>query len=69
VEGLPLAADSDPLDKIRELEEQVGASLYDRLCLIDLYVLISHPHEKTEVTAGERITLSFPIAQSPSATF
>ena len=27
VEGLPLAADADPLEKIRELEEQVGALL------------------------------------------
>jgi hypothetical protein len=36
VEGLPLAADSDPLDKIRELEEQVGASLCDPPCPIDL---------------------------------
>ena len=69
VEGLPLAADSDPLDKIRELEEQVGASLYDRPCSMDLYILISRSHEKTEVTAGKRITLSFRIAQSPSTTF
>ena len=28
VEGLPLAADADPIDKIRELEEQVGVSIY-----------------------------------------
>lgn len=27
VEGLPLAADADPIEKIRELEEQVGAWL------------------------------------------
>jgi hypothetical protein len=27
VEGLPLAADADPIEKIRELEEQVGALL------------------------------------------
>ncbi len=26
VEGLPLAADADPIEKIRELEEQVGTS-------------------------------------------
>jgi hypothetical protein len=25
VEGLPLAPDADPIEKIRELEEQVGA--------------------------------------------
>lgn len=28
VEGLPLAADADPIEKIRELEEQVGVSVY-----------------------------------------
>ncbi|SRR6266852_3304212 len=28
VEGLPLAADADPIDKIRELEEQVCVSIY-----------------------------------------
>lgn len=28
VEGLPLAADADPIDKIRELEEQVGVSIH-----------------------------------------
>jgi hypothetical protein len=27
VEGLPLAADADPIDRIRELEEQVGVSV------------------------------------------
>jgi hypothetical protein len=30
VEGLPLAADADPIEKIRELEEQVGVSIYYR---------------------------------------
>ena len=28
VEGLPLSADADPLEKIRELEEVVGVSIY-----------------------------------------
>jgi hypothetical protein len=28
VEGLPLSADADPLEKVRELEEQVGVSIY-----------------------------------------
>jgi len=28
VEGLPLSADADPIDRIRELEEQVGVSIY-----------------------------------------
>ena len=37
VEGLPLAADADPLEKIRELEEQVGAL---RLSYSSPYVLI-----------------------------
>jgi hypothetical protein len=32
VEGLPLAADADPLEKIRELEEQVGVFLYSCPC-------------------------------------
>ena len=32
VEGLPLAADADPIEKIRELEEQVGVSIYYYPC-------------------------------------
>lgn len=36
VEGLPLAPDADPFEKIRELEEQVGTLLYNRPCSIDL---------------------------------
>ena len=36
VEGLPLAADADPLEKIRELEEQVGGLPCNRSCSIDL---------------------------------
>jgi hypothetical protein len=32
VEGLPLAPDADPIEKIRELEEQVGALLCRRPC-------------------------------------
>lgn len=68
VEGLPLAPDADPFEKIRELEEQVGALLYSRACSIDL-IRISDSHEKNEITARKHITISFQIAQSPSTTF
>ena len=48
VEGLPLAPDADPLDKIRELEEQVGALHCCCLCSTVL-IFLSHAHEETEI--------------------
>lgn len=69
VEGLPLAADADPIEKIRELEEQVGEFLYCCPCSAVLTLVCSRTHEKTEVSGGKRTSLSFSISQSSSSSF
>ena len=69
VEGLPLAADADPIDKIRELEEQVGVSIYLILSMFDCSSPCSYTHEETEVTKGKRISFPFCISQSSSPSF
>ena len=69
VEGLPLAPDADPLEKIKELEEQVGAFLYCCLSLTVLIFLCSCTHEETEITEGKRIPLSVSISQPSSTSF
>ena len=69
VEGLPLAPDADPLEKIKELEEQVGAFLYCCLSLTVLICLCSCTHEETEITEGKRIPLSVSISQPSSTSF
>jgi hypothetical protein len=52
VEGLPLAADADPLEKIRELEEQVGALLCSCPSLIILIFLLAALTRKLKSQRG-----------------
>lgn len=69
VEGLPLSADADPIEKIRELEEQVGVSIHCCPCSIVVMLLCSYTHEEAEITERKRISLSFSISQSSSPSF
>ena len=69
VEGLPLAPDADPVEKIRELEEQVGVFLYCCSHSTALKGSCSCAHEETEITEGKRISLSFSVSQSSSPSF
>lgn len=69
VEGLPLAPDADPIDKIRELEEQVGMFLCCSPYSTVLTFLCSFAHEETKITEGKRTALSFSISQSSSPSF
>jgi len=66
VEGLPLSADADPIEKIRELEEQVGVSIHNYPCSIVLTFPYSYTFEETEITEGKRISLPFSISKSSS---
>jgi hypothetical protein len=63
VEGLPLAPDADPLDKIRELEEQVGASHPSYSCP---HVLIHLSAILTKKLRAQRDSLSPSRPQSPN---
>ena len=46
VEGLPLAPDADPLEKIKELEEQVGASHPSHSCSRVAFSSICQPYSQ-----------------------
>jgi hypothetical protein len=63
VEGLPLAPDADPLEKIKELEEQVGALHPNYSCphtLIHLSAIL------TKKLRSQRDSLSPSRSQSPN---
>ncbi len=63
VEGLPLAPDADPIEKIRELEDQVGASHSSYSCprvLIHLSAIL------TKKLRAQRDSLSPSRSQSPN---
>jgi hypothetical protein len=69
VEGLPLAPDADPLEKIKELEERVGGFLYCCLCPTVLTFSYSCAHEETEITGRKPTPLSVSISESSSTPF
>jgi hypothetical protein len=69
VEGLPLAADADPIEKIRELEEQVGSLLLLCDCTSIFLRFGSHTLEETEITEGQHFAFSIPVSQSLAPPF
>ena len=67
VEGLPLAPDADPIDKIRELEEQVGVSIYYCPCSTVHLRVATLSRKLVEVTEGKRVSPSCPVSPQLSS--